>query len=163
MLAATVLLFSLCQPLTGWQVLNLMDLLASVTHRCSCMVLQNPGKSQMMRQNLRCLDRCVEIEFQAQFHVHLAVRLGANTLFACTALEREFERRRMFHVLQIDALIEAVENDPITRPLENPAIFDNWQVSYVSTAQATKQKGQREQCFTHTSLSPSTSGTCMPS
>lgn len=43
---------------------------------------------------------------------------------------------------QIDALIEAVENDPITRPLENPAIFDNWQVSYVSTAQATKQKGQ---------------------
>lgn len=43
---------------------------------------------------------------------------------------------------EIDDLIEVVENDPIGRPLEDPTIFDNWQVSYVSTARATKQEGQ---------------------
>lgn len=49
--------------------------------------------------------------------------------------------------VQIDDLIDIVEKDPIRRPLENPAIFDNWQVTYVSTAQASKQQGQRKPLY----------------
>lgn len=48
---------------------------------------------------------------------------------------------------RIDALIEDVEQSrPLgsERPLENPLIFGNYQVAYVSTRKAPRQEGQRE-------------------
>ena len=47
---------------------------------------------------------------------------------------------------RLDALIDEVEQSPppgSSRPLENPLIFGNYQVSYVSTRRAPRQEGQR--------------------
>jgi hypothetical protein len=47
---------------------------------------------------------------------------------------------------QLDALIDDVERSPppgSSRPIENPLIFGNYQVSYVSTRRAPRQEGQR--------------------
>lgn len=45
---------------------------------------------------------------------------------------------------QLDNLIEQIEQQPVSRPLEDEALFDDWQVTYVSTAKAPRQEGQRE-------------------
>lgn len=47
-------------------------------------------------------------------------------------------------VLQVDDLIEQIEQHPVSRPLEDESIFDDWQVTYVSTARAPRQEGQRD-------------------
>lgn len=47
---------------------------------------------------------------------------------------------------KLDALIDDVEQSPppgSSRPIENPLIFGNYQVSYVSTRRAPRQEGQR--------------------
>ena len=43
-------------------------------------------------------------------------------------------------------MIEEIEQQPVSRPLERfqATIFDDWQVTYVSTALAPRQEGQRE-------------------
>lgn len=49
--------------------------------------------------------------------------------------------------LRLDALIEDIEESRppgSERPLENPLIFGNYQVAYVSTRKAPRQEGQRE-------------------
>lgn len=47
-------------------------------------------------------------------------------------------------MLQVDDLIEQIEQHPVSRPLEDESIFDDWQVIYVSTARAPRQEGQRD-------------------
>ena len=51
---------------------------------------------------------------------------------------------RWLFLLQLDGLIEQIEQHPVSRPLEDESIFDDWQVTYVSTARAPRQEGQRD-------------------
>ena len=47
-------------------------------------------------------------------------------------------------VAQVDTLIEEIEQQPVSRPLEDKRIFGDWRVTYVSTKRAPRQEGQRE-------------------
>lgn len=73
-------------------------------------------------------------------HSESSVKPGAGNAAPGEILDEDEKDR-------IDALIEDVEESRppgSERPLENPLIFGNFQVAYVSTRKAPKQEGQRE-------------------